>query len=270
MDKKREVKSRNTLFADKIVTRIWQEIPSELNPYSAKACFCHGYNISELMDKCNFVEVLYLLFRGDLPNQEQSELLQQLMIAFINPGPRHPATRSAMIAGVGKTDLSHLLPISLSILGGNHRGAGCIEDAIRFFRKNSHKNPVESCQNLLRQQKQSKEGDWQPFPGFGSHYGGIDEYTQGIAQKLTKLPAAGKALNWGQAIAAELAAHSMGWVATGLAAAVLSDLGFSPKSGGGLFQLISAPGLLAHGLEMANKPITAMPFPTDEDYTIEE
>jgi citrate synthase len=33
--------------------------------------------------------------------------------------------------------------------------------------------------------------------------------------------------------------------------------------------LLSAPGLVAHGLEMANKPITAMPFVKDENYVIE-
>lgn len=270
MVKNREVKNRHTQFAEKITTRIWQEVPSEQNPYSAKTSFCHGYDIHELMDKCSLVEVFYLLFRGEFPSKEQSILLQQLMIALMNPGPRHPATRAAMIAGVGKTDITHLLPISLSIMGGDHRGAGCIEETIRFFRKNSLKNPVESCRQLLNLQARPKDGDWQPFPGFGSHYGGRDECLHTTAQKLTELPAAGKALSWGHAIADELATQNMGWVATGLAAAVLSDLGFSPKSGSGLFMLISAPGLLAHGLEMANRPITAMPFPKDEDYTIEE
>jgi citrate synthase len=62
----------------------------------------------------------------------------------------------------------------------------------------------------------------------------------------------------------------MGWLTTGVAAAVFCDLGFQPKIGGALFQLLGAPGLAAHGLELANKPITAMPYISDENYVIEK
>jgi citrate synthase len=62
----------------------------------------------------------------------------------------------------------------------------------------------------------------------------------------------------------------MGWLAPGIAAAVFVDIGLHPRSGAGLYQLIHAPGLFAHGLELANKPLTAMPFIKDEDYTIED
>ena len=55
---------------------------------------------------------------------------------------------------------------------------------------------------------------------------------------------------------------------SGIAAAVFTDLGFSPRAGAGLFQLLGAPGLLAHGAELANKPVTAMPFVKDENYAI--
>ena len=61
----------------------------------------------------------------------------------------------------------------------------------------------------------------------------------------------------------------MGWLATGVVAAVLTDLGFPPRAAAGIYQIISAPGLLAHGVELANKPLTAMPFISDEDYIIE-
>ena len=67
----REVKNRNTAFSSKIVTRFWQETPSENNPYIADNCRCYGYDLEELTEKCSFVETLYLLFRGELPNRKQ-------------------------------------------------------------------------------------------------------------------------------------------------------------------------------------------------------
>jgi citrate synthase len=83
------------------------------------------------------------------------------------------------------------------------------------------------------------------------------------------LPGAGKILNWTNEFAHALLSHKMGWLPAGLAAAVFVDLGFQPRLGPGLFQLISAPGLFAHGIELANKPLTSMPFINDENYVIE-
>ena len=61
----------------------------------------------------------------------------------------------------------------------------------------------------------------------------------------------------------------MGWLSPGICAAVFLDLGFAPREGAGLFQLICAPGLLAHGLELADKPINSLPFLDEEKYIIE-
>lgn len=266
----RQVTSRDEAFALRQLTKIWQETPDRKNPYATENCRCHGYDLFELMAKRSFVDVLFLLFQGELPSRDKEKLFENLMIALINPGPRHPATRAAMLTGIGKTDPAHILPISLSILGGNHLGAGEIEGAMRFLRKQIKKDPVQVVQETLSQQEKPDVGDWHPVPGFGSRFGGIDTLACQTAMHLVKLPGAGQALVWGNAFSSALHPHEMGMLTTGMAAAAFSDLGFHPRAGGGLFQLLCAPGLLAHGLELTNKPITAMPFPKDENYTIEE
>jgi citrate synthase len=267
--KTRQVKSRNLNFTKKNETRLWKEEPSAHNPYIASSSRCLGYDLFELVEKRSFVDVLYLLFGGELPTRNQEQLLESLMIFLINPGPRHAATRAAMVAGVGKTDPVHILPVSLGILGGSHLGAGGIEQCIRFFRKRLKEEPSRVANETISASQRPQEGDWHPLPGFGSRFGGIDEIPQNAADHLARLPGAGKALLWGCSLARELNSYNIGWLSTGVAAAVFSDLGFKPRAGAGLFQLLSAPGLLAHGLEMANKPITALPFPSDEDYIVE-
>ncbi len=271
MNKERQkVVSRNEAFVQRTATRIWQELPSNANPYIAESCRCHGYDLTELMASCSFTDVLYLLFRGELPDTKQSILLNQLMIALINPGPRHPATRAAMNAGVGKTDPVHILPIALTILGGNHLGAGEIEGAMRFLRKHKNIDPTSQAKILIENSTAPKnEGDWHITPGFGRRYGDIDLLPQRIVKQLIELPGESPCLEWGNAFANELGASKLGWLTTGVAAAAFVDLGLQPKAGAGLFQLLCAPGLLAHGLELANKPITAMPFVDDSNYVIE-
>lgn len=259
--KHEQVRSRNEPFVARTATRIWQEQPSSDNPYIAASALCHGYDLFELMAKRSFVDVFYLLFRGELPSKAEAELLQHLMIALINPGPRHPATRTAMNVGVGKTEPLHILPIASAVLGGDYMGGGEIESAMRFFRKQQSVDVHSLVPNLLAQNL--------PLPGFGVRNGGIEIMAVELANRLAALSGAGKALQWGCQLNALLETYGQGWLMTGVAAAVFADLGFQPRAGGCLFQLLGAPGLVAHGLELANKPITAMPFVSDEDYVIE-
>jgi len=259
---------RDLKFAERTVTRIWQEEPSAANPYLADGWRCHGYDIVELASKKSFVEVLFLLLTGELPSQQQTELLNAVMVAFINPGPRHAATRAAMNAGVGKTFGTHILPIGLAVLGGRHLGGEEVTEAMRFFRTHRKNAPALVAAELLDNTVPPSEGDHHLAPGFGCRFGGIDPMPGKIARFLGGLPASGDTIRWGADFAAAITPHGMGWLAPGVCAAAFCDLGLHYRDGAGLFQLLSAPGLLAHGLELSNKPTTAMPFLDEEHYVI--
>jgi len=262
-------KRRDEEFAQQLKTRIWDEIPSAYNPYLAESYRCYGYDIFELLQHCRYSEVVYLLFRGELPDDNEAMLLEQLQIALINPGIRHAAGRAAVYAGVGKTDPAHILPISLSVLGGEHLGGIEVERAMRFLRRASRKSPTDIIQEKNIEKISVTDGDNHPVPGFGSHFGDIDPLVHKLAKHLHGLPSSGQCMHWGERFAQELEPHNMGWLITGLVAAVLADLGFQPRSAAGLYQLLCAPGLLAQGLEYANKPLSAVPFIDDEHYHIE-
>ncbi len=268
-EQKIQVQKRDELFSDRTVTRIWQEEPLPDNPYLADKCRCHGYDILELAKKRSFVDVLFLLFQGEVPNKIQAESLEMLMIALINPGPRHPATRASMNAAVSKARPAHILPVGLAVLSGAYLGGEEVTAAMKFFRKNYQKKAPDVASELLST-FHSSEKNQHIAPGFGSRFNGIDPMPMKTATLLSELPAAGDAIKWGQNFVEAIIAQGMGWLDTGLAAAVLCDLGFHPRAGAGLFQILRAPGILAHGLELANKPKTAMPFLDEEHYVIAE
>lgn len=265
----KKVQKRDITFTNRTKTRIWREIPDEANPYLAKKCLCHGYDILELADKRDFIEVLFLLLAGELPSVEQRNLLNTLMVGLINPGPRHPAGQAAMLAGVGKTDPAHFLPIGLSVLGGEHGGGKEVSACMEFFRKQTEKEPRLVCEDLLLE-VQETPGDKRIAPGFGTLFGGIDPMAGQLAERLARLPTSGPALAWGRDFAALLEPSGMGWLTPGIAAAVFCDLGFPHQAGAGLFQLTAAPGLLAQGLELFDKSLTAMPFLNEEHFIISD
>lgn len=266
------VRSRNEAFTKRTTTKIWSETPSNDNPYIAASAACHGYDLLELMEKRSFVDVFYLLFKGELPNTAEAKILEALMVALINPGPRHPATRAAMNAGIGKTNPLHILPIASAILGGDYTGGGDIENTMRFLRRQQGTDPQSIVSTLQLKSGEKKSGTdkvAEEIPGFGTRFGGVDIMAEKIAAQLSGMDGAGSGLKWGNSLSEKLKPHGLGWLITGVAAAIFADLGFQPRAGGCLFQLLGAPGLLAHGLELANKPITAMPFVSDENYVIE-
>ncbi len=263
----REVKRRDDKFADKAQTKIWHEVACRDNPYIAETVYCHGYERFDLLENCTFIEVLFLLFRGELPKPEEKQLLEKLLIGFINLGPRHAATRAAMNTGVGKTHAVHILPIASIVLGGDRACAGEIEKIMRFFRKNFRKPAEEVAQDLIFS---VDELNWEDIPGFGQVYGGIDIQSEKFANYILNNTTTGDIFSWGQTFSAIIKDKSAGWHDVGIAAAIFSDLGFHPKLGGSLFQLMCAPGLIAHGFEYVTKPLTAMPYVKDEDYVIKD
>lgn len=268
-NKEPKVKHRREKHASRMVTRIWDETPSKENPYLSESCRCHGYSVHDLMEKRSFVDTLYLLFLGELPSKDQARMLETLMIALINPGPRHPAARAAIYAGCGKTDRAHILPIALTVMGGAHLGGTEVADAMDFLNRHITEEPEAVLSGKGNTERPNEAGDRRIAPGFGSRFNGIEPFSANIAKSLLGLSGSGDFLRWGDDFAKKLNPMGMGWLSTGIAAAAFLDLGFSPPAGAGLFQLLSAPGLLAHGLEYCDKPLHAVPFLDEEHYTIE-
>ncbi|MCJ8320519.1 MAG: hypothetical protein MJK12_12850 [Colwellia sp.] len=254
-------------FSKSIKSKICQEIPSDTNPYLANERLISGYNIEELAEKTTLIDSIYLLFKGELPNAIDSKLLNSLFISLINLGPRHPATRAAMTAGISKTRAEHLLPIGLMTLGGDKGGASEVELAYLFIQ-----NSLDNSPNVLANELMEKQTDLHTHiaPGFGATYGDIDPILIRIANQLFNIKPESVIFKWCLKFINEIAKHNAGWLVSGLAAAVFLELKMGKRESVGLFQLACAPGLLAHAMEQTHRPITDMPLLEDENYVLKK
>ena len=273
---KKKTHKQDFVYAGKTQTEILFEEPSNNNPYISQKNYIHGYDVVELVEKKRFVDTLLLLFTGELPSDMHASLLERLMVALINLGPRHPAVKASMVAGVSKTSPEHLLPIGLSVLGGKDNGAQEVEQAVKFLLKNISLPAEDIALQLIKNSKiMQNEGEVHISPGFGNYYGSVDSFTKNIANSVLSPFEAGNGevdyISWGTTFAKHLNNHNMGILKTGLAAMVFCQLGIAARESIGLYQLICAPGIFAHGAEQTHKPITAMPMLSDEQhvYTFE-
>lgn len=272
MDKVDE-SSRRDQFCEKITTSIWQEIASKDNPYQSSQVRCHGYEHLQLINNKSFIDVLFLLFKGELPTAAEHKLLERLFLSLIHPGPRHNASRAAMNAAVSKTHVGHILPLALNVLSGEINGSHEVYRCMKFLQKHIDQAPDQAAKQVLMRVDtlctKTPERDLQPEAGFGSLYGDADRYASKLAENLFANCEVGKHMLWAKQMIHVLGSKNIGWKTTGLAAAALLDLGFSPYSGEMLFQMASLPGIAAQAEEKSNCPITDMPFISEENYVIE-
>ena len=250
-------------FSKQASTAICDEQPDVNNSYVCAIQRLAGYDTLELTSKSSFIDVLLLLFRLDLPEQQEKHYFEALMIGLINPGPRHPATRAAMSVGISKANPEHILPIALNVLGGERGGAAEVIAAYQFIEYNQGNNPktVASSLKLNSQERFA--------PGFGRHFGQADTYIKNLSQTIAKQFPSFSCLQWAITVATELESQHAGLLDIGLAAAVCCDLSLGARESAALYQYIRAPGLIAHGLEQTHRPITDIPMVEDHHYVYE-
>ncbi len=257
-DRKISVKHREARYAEHYATNIWHEIPSSQNPFVEEDVECYGYPLEDLVNGVTFPEMVFLLIKGELPVAEELQFLNRLMVAFSHPGVRHEASRAAVMAGVPKTLPEHVLPISLMIYGGARTGCSEMAATMKFYARNRRKDIARLVTPADK------------LPGFRLYYGDVDVMALRIADWLIACEIETPHLEWGKSVATYMAENGIenAWSKQGVAAAAFCDLGIPPRYATGLVQCMAAPGLLAQGMENANKPPTVLPFVDDSRYEL--
>ncbi len=257
--------SKDFLYNQKVTTAITKEVADSNNPFVAIQQLIHGYDLRDLMLHKSFLDVTYLLIQGKLPSKKESSLLNTLAVALCNPGPRSYPCRAAMVAGVSKSNSGNLLPIGLSVASGHQGGCQEVEKATAFIVNNQQTNATELAKSLLSKFVVSDE-EPNIAPGFSSQFGAPHKLICKLALDIHKNHPETRHLAWSLSFSQELENHQLSLNNTGLAAAVMADLGIPGREASAFYQFLIAPGIMAHGLEQTHKPITAIPFVDDEHY----
>ncbi|MFN3302813.1 MAG: citryl-CoA lyase [Roseateles sp.] len=243
-------------------TRIWKDLPEPDNRFATRSALCHGYDVyGELLGQARWVDMLYLLLRGEAPSAAQARLLEGLAVALANPGPRDPAVHAAMCAGVGGSTAAAALIAALSVGAGRAGGAREVWAAMQGFER-CGRSPA-AWEQALAAPAAERAGIWPQAehpPGFDMHA----PHASGIVVRTLEVLAPlspGPCLPWLQGSRAALErAAGRGLALTGVAAAALVDLGFTPEQGEMLHLLLRLPGAAAHALEQRALGHKQFPF----------
>jgi len=207
-----------------------------------------GYDIAQMMEKLTFAQAVFLILKGELPNQAQSKIMEAILVSSIDHGATPPSALAT------RTVISGGNPINASIAGGilaigdSHGGAieQCakkLQQAIKEGADLGHK-AREIVKHLVEQDKK--------MPGFGHRIHKVDPRATKLFQLSNKFGISGEHTKLILAIQKELAQQTGKEIpinVDGAIAAVISDMGFDWKLGKGFFIISRTPGLLAHAYE---------------------
>jgi citrate synthase len=254
-----------------IHTRIWHEEPEPDNPFGTRTAHCHGYDVyGAMLGHAGWADMLYLLLRGEAPAAHQARLLDTLAVALANPGPRDASVHAAMCGGVGGSTAAATLMAALAVGAGGHAGAREVFRAMQDWQACACDLPA--WQARLATPPDTRASIWpvqEHAAGFDPHGCSTTTIVRQALAALAAIAAGGAAVSSGSALAwlhTHLAAMETAarcpLAMSGVAAAALYELGFTPPQGEMLFLLLRLPGAAAHALEQGDAGFRQFPFYT--------
>lgn len=235
----------------------WQTDIIEMRPGVIRL---RGYEIQDLIGRISFPAVIWLMLRGELPSEDQAELLGIALGAAVDHGPQAPSIAIARMAATCGVGINSAMASAINVLGDVHGGAG--EQALSFYGDiagaiDAGMTLNEAVSARLDRLFAEEKGY---VPGLGHRFHPVDPRAPRLLE-LTREFAARGAVNGrfadiAEAIEADVARRKGKKIPLnidGATAVIYGELGFPPPLTRGLFVLSRSVGILAHAWEQSQQ-----------------
>ncbi|MER9603202.1 citryl-CoA lyase [Mesorhizobium sp. M0239] len=235
----------------------WQTDIIEMRPGVIRL---RGYEIQDLIGRVSFPAVIWLMLRGELPSEDQAELLGIGLAAAVDHGPQAPSIAIARMAATCGVGINSAMASAINVLGDVHGGAG--EQALSFYGDiagaiDAGMTLNEAVSARLDRFFAEEKGY---VPGLGHRFHPVDPRAPRLLE-LTREFAARGAVNGrfadiAEAIEADVARRKGKKIPLnidGATAVIYGELGFPPPLTRGLFVLSRSVGILAHAWEQSQQ-----------------
>lgn len=198
-----------------------------------------GYDLIDLINKVSFTESIFLVLKGELPNEKEAKLLNSLLVSSIEHGVEAPSTTIARLTASNGIPSSTAIAAGVASIGDSHGGAA--EALAKILQENAEKPAIE----IVAEFKETKRR----IPGFGHKIYKIDPRTQALLEIAKQTGFDGKFVKLCLEIEKELektSGKNLPLNIDGTIAALMSELGFDWRLGKSLFIISRVVGIAAH------------------------
>lgn len=216
-----------------------------------------GYPVEQLMGNAGFAQTLWLLTRGEIPEPAQARLLEAAMVASMNAGPMSPSCAIASMAMTCGVGLNNAIASGINALGDTHGGAG--QQVMERLVQISADAGAEDIDGAVERHLDAFFAAGNRFlPGFGHRFHSTDPRAVRMLELVRQAEQTGAVSGRFRRIALAIEASlgrrkgkAIPMNVDGAFGALLSELGFDPPLGRGVFVIARAVGLMAHAVETA-------------------
>ncbi len=223
----------------------WKTAITEVAPNHVRV---RGYDIAELMGNVSFGHAVYLILRGEMPDEEVGRLMEALLVASIDHGATPPSALAARtVASTGAT-LSASVAAGIASINTFHGGAveQCARQLGNIVRRSDQMG--ESLEHVAAAVLDELKADGQRMAGFGHRIHNNDPRTARLFELAKQAGVSGAHVQAARAVedVFATAGKQLPLNVDGAMGAILADLGFDPAMMNGLFMIARLPGLVAH------------------------
>jgi citrate synthase len=244
----------------------WPTAITDIEPNSVRV---RGYDIAALMGRVSFGQAVYLIIRGELPDEATGRLMESIIVSSIDHGATPPSAMAARTLASTGASLSAAVAAGLMSINDHHGGA--IMNCAIQLGQISDRATAAHCS--LEEAATAQLADWKTagirMSGFGHRIHTADPRTVRLFELAREAGAFGDHCRTAMAVkeAFLAAGKPLPINVDGAIGAVLADLGFEPEVMNGLFMIARVPGLVAHAREeqARMKPMRRI-SPTDHTY----
>ncbi len=221
-----------------------------------------GYRLNELIGRLSFAGMIYLLFKGDLPNEREEKLINALLVAGCEHSITCPSTAAARLVISGGVGLQNAIASGINALGDYHGGA--IEHTMKMLYE-AFSGDYDNIELIAKDIVDKYLSRGERVPGFGHFLHTEDPRVKKLIKLANELGFNGKYLQLACAIQDKLSealGRPMPMNIDGIMGALFCELGFDWRMGKALFTLSRIAGIAAHAYEemVCGKPFKATPL----------
>lgn len=224
---------------------IWKTGITETGPGRIRV---RGYDIIEMMEKLSFAQAVYLILRGELPDEKQAGMMEAILVSSIDHGVSPPSVLGTRNVISGGNSLNAAVAGGVLVIGDSHGGA--IEQSAKILQEWAKRDgsPEKIGADLVADMRARNKR----LPGFGHRLHKTDPRTVKLFEIADRLKFSGRHTELALVVEAELekaSGRKLPINVDGAIAAVISDMGFDWRLGKGFFIISRVPGLIAHAYE---------------------
>ena len=212
-----------------------------------------GYNQRDLIEKIRYSDMVFLLLKGRLPTSKEGKIFNHVLVSFCDHGVTPPSTQTARLVASSGSPMN--AAVAGALLSFGHKHAGAIERAMELYQSKISSVYITEDSGIDNKQIASLAIDIyneyvlknRKVPGFGHRYHKVDPRADKLMELAIKEGFVGPHVKLALALEDLICEKKhIRLNVDGANAAILSDLGFTPDLGLGVFIIGRVPGIIAH------------------------